>query len=86
MIYACVSSISCLNSWSSFLIPLMLTCNMIIFISFYCYICVIVWCLLSCGRLWSVCVFVVGPYVDVVVSVTVMRVLHVSILIECDGA
>ena len=38
-------------------------------------------CLWSCCRLWSVCEFVVVPYVDEVVAVTVMRVrlfvLHV---------
>ena len=38
-----------------------------------------------CGRLW----FVLVPYVDEVVAVTVMRVLlfvlHVCLLIECDG-
>ena len=37
-----------------------------------------------CGRLWSVCEVVVVPYMDAVVSVTVMRVLlfvlHVSML------
>ena len=40
----------------------------------------------SCGRLWSVCEFVVVPYVDEVVAVTVMRVLlfvfHVCLLRE----
>ena len=43
-----------------------------------------------CGRLWSVCEVVVVPYVDVVIAVTVMRVLlfvlHVCLLRECDGA
>ena len=47
-------------------------------------------CLLSCGRLWSVCEVVVVPYVDAVVAVTVKRVrlfvLHVCLLRECDGA
>ena len=46
-------------------------------------------CVWSWGRLWSVCEFVVVPYVDVVVAVTVMRllllVLHVYLLRECDG-
>ena len=46
-------------------------------------------CLWSCGRLWSVCEFVVVPYVDEVVAVTVMRVLlfvlHVCLLRECDS-
>ena len=36
---------------------------------------VFVLCLLSCGRLWSVCEVVVVSYVYAVVSVTVMRVL-----------
>ena len=42
----------------------------------------------SCGRVWPVCEFVVIPYVDEVVAVTVMRVLlfvlHVCLLRECD--
>ena len=42
-----------------------------------------------CGHLWSVCKFVVVPYVDEVVAVTVMCVLlfvlHVCLLRECDG-
>ena len=42
-----------------------------------------------CGHLLSVCDVVVVPYVDAVVSVTVMRVmmfvLHVCLLRECDG-
>ena len=42
----------------------------------------------SCGRIWFVCEFVVVPYVDEVVAVTVMRlllfVLHVCLLRECD--
>ena len=42
-----------------------------------------------CGRLWYVCEFVVVPYVDEVVAVTVMRVLlfvlQVCLLRECDG-
>ena len=46
---------------------------------------VLVLCLWSYGRLWSVCDFVV----DEVVAVTVMRVLlfvlHVCLLRECDG-
>ena len=32
-------------------------------------------CLQSCGRLWSVCEFVVVPYMDAVVDVIVMHVL-----------
>ena len=48
--------------------------------------CVLVLCLWSCGRLWSVCEVVVLPYVDVLVSVTVMCVLlfvlHVCLLRE----
>ena len=47
-------------------------------------------CLLSCGRLWSVCDVVVVPYVEAVVAVTVMRVLlfvlHVGQRRECAGA
>ena len=42
-----------------------------------------------CGHIWSVCEFVVVPYVDEVVAVTVMCVLlfvlHVCLLRECDG-
>ena len=45
---------------------------------------VICWCCL-----WSVCEFVVIPYVNAVVAATVMRVLlfvlHVCLLRECDG-
>ena len=56
---------------------------------FYCWFCVPVLCLWSCGRLWSICEFVVVPYVDEVVTVTVMRVLlfvlYVCLLRECDG-
>ena len=41
------------------------------------------------GRILSVCEFVVVPYVDEVVALTVMRVLlfvlHVCLLKECDG-
>ena len=43
-----------------------------------------------CGRPWSVCEVVLVPYVDAVVTVTVMRVLlfvlHVCMLRECKGA
>ena len=57
---------------------------------FFCWVCVLVLCLWSHGRLWSVCEVVVVPYVDAVVAVTVMRVLlfvlHVCLLRECDGA
>ena len=46
-------------------------------------------CLQSCGRLWSVCVVVLVPYVDAVVVVSMMRVLlfvlHVCMLRECEG-
>ena len=36
----------------------------------------LVWCLKSCGSLWSVCEVVVVPYaVGAVVAVTVMHVL-----------
>ena len=41
-----------------------------------------------CSHLLSVCEVVVVPYVDAVVSVTVMcalLVLHVCLLRECDG-
>ena len=42
-----------------------------------------------CGHVWSVCDFVVVPYVDEAVAVTVMCVLlfvlHVCLLKECDG-
>ena len=58
--------------------------------SLNCWVCVLVWCLWSFCRLWSVCDVVLVPYVDVVVPVTVMRgllfVLHVCILRGCDGA
>ena len=40
-----------------------------------CCVCVLVLCMWSCGRLWSVCEVVVVPYVDAVVDVTVMHVL-----------
>ena len=67
----------------------MLTCSMMRFISGYCWVYVLVLCLWSCGRLWSVCEVVVVSYVDEVVVVTVMRVLlfvlHVCLLRECDG-
>ena len=50
----------------------------------------LVLCLYSSGRLWSVCKVAMVPYVDAVVGVTVMRVLlfvlHVSMLRECEGA
>ena len=55
-----------------------------------CCVCVLLLCLYSCGRLWSVCEVVVVPYVDAVVAVTVMRillfVLHLCMLRECEGA
>ena len=55
---------------------------------FYCWVCVLVWCLKSCGSPWSVCEVVVVPYVmGVVVAVTVMHalyfVLHVCLLRDC---
>ena len=46
------------------------------------------WSLWSCGRPWSVCEVVFVPYVDAVVAVTVVYVLlllHVCMLIECEG-
>ena len=42
---------------------------------FLCCVCVLVLCLWSCGRLLSVCEVVGVPYVDAVVTVTLMRVL-----------
>ena len=49
---------------------------------------VLVLCLWSYGRIWSVCEVVVVSYVDDVVAMTVMRallfVLHVCLLRECD--
>ena len=52
--------------------------------------CVLVWCLLSCVRLWSVCEVVLVPYVDAVVPVAVVHVLlsvlHVCMLREREGA
>ena len=82
---ACVSCISSLSSSSLFLIPFMLTCSMMIFLSILLLglcPCVVS---LSCGRLRSV----VAPYVDSVVAVTVVRVLlfvlHVCMLRECEG-
>ena len=46
-------------------------------------------CLCVCSRLWSVCEFVVVPYVDAVMAVTVMCVLlfvlRVCMLRECEG-
>ena len=57
---------------------------------YYCCVCVLVLCLYSCGRLWSVCEFVVVRYVDAVVAVTVMCVLLfllcVCMLRVCEGA
>ena len=55
---------------------------------FYCWVCVLVWCLFSCGNPWSVCEVVVVPYVvGAVVALTVMHVLkfvlHVCMLREC---
>ena len=47
-----------------------------IFSQFYCWVCVLVWCMWSCGRPWSVCeVSVVRYDVGAVVAVTVMHVL-----------
>ena len=49
-----------------------------------------VWCLYSCIRPWSACEIVLVPYVDAVVTVTVicvlLFVLHVCMLRECEGA
>ena len=70
------------------LVPFMLTCSMMRFISVL--LLGLCPCVVSCGRLWSVCEVVVVHYVDAMVSVTVMRVLlfvlHVYLLRECDGA
>ena len=56
---------------------------------FNCWVSVLVLCLWSCSRLWYVCEFVVVPYVDEAVAVTVIRVLlfllHVCLLREWDG-
>ena len=61
----------------------MLTCSMMRFLS------LLLLCLWSCGRLWSVCEVGMVPYVDEVVTVTVLRVLllvlHVCMLRECKG-
>ena len=37
----------------------------------------------ACGRIWSVCEFVVVPYVDEVVAVAVMRVLLLWCMCVC---
>ena len=69
----------------------MLTCSMMRIISLLLLSlgpCVVL-CLWLCDRLLSVCEVVVLPYVDAVVSVTVMCVLlfvfHVCLLRECDS-
>ena len=58
-------------------------------LTFFWWLYVLELCLWSCGRLWSVYEVVVVPYVDPVVTVTVMRVLvfvlHACLLRECDG-
>ena len=65
---------------------LMLTSNLIRFLTFTdaCSVCVLVWCVWSCGRPWSVCEVVVVHYVGAGVAVTVMHVLlfvlHVSMM------
>ena len=51
------------SSSSLFLIPFMLTCSMMRLIS-HLLLCLLVLCLWSCGRIWSVCEVVVVPYVD----------------------
>ena len=53
----------------------MLICSMMRFISFF--TAGVVWCLYGCGCPWSVCEVVLVPYVDAVVAVTVMWVVHV---------
>ena len=62
----------------------MLTCSMVRFLSF-----LLLGLCDVCSRRWSVCEVVLVPYVDVVVAVTVMRVLlfvlHVCMLRECEG-
>ena len=82
MISAYVSQISSLSSSSLFLIPFMLTCNMMRFLSLLllglcpCVVSVVMWSsVVVCGRLWSVCEFVVLLYVDAVVAMNVMCVL-----------
>ena len=56
---------------------------------FYCWVCVLVWCLQSWGRLWSVYEVVLVRYVDAVVAVTVicelLFVLHVCIRRVCEA-
>ena len=70
-----------------FLSPFMLTCSMMIFLSLLllglcpCVVSVVMW---SCGRLWFVCEFVVVPYVDEEVAVTVMRVLLVVACVSTE--
>ena len=83
----------CMCVVSFFLIPFMLTCSMMRFLSLLllglcpCVVSVVMW---SCGHLWSVYEVVVVLYVEEVVAVTVMRVLlfvlNVCLLRECDGA
>ena len=83
---ACVSQISSLSSSSLFLIPFMLTFSIMRFLSLLllglcpCVVSVVVFCLSE---------FVVIPYVDEVVAVTVMSVLlfvlHVCLLRGSDG-
>ena len=72
MISACVSWISSLSSPSLFLIPFMLTCSIMRFLSLL--LLGLCPCVVSVV-MWSVCEVVVVPYVDVVVAVTVMCVL-----------
>ena len=61
----------------------------LIFTDFYCRVCLLVWCVYSWGRPWSVCEVVFVPYLDAVVTVNVMRVLlfvlHVCMLRVCEG-
>ena len=59
-----------------------------IFLTFTCWVWVLVLCLKLCGRLWSVCEGVVVPYVDAVVAVmrVLSFVLYVCMLREYEGS
>ena len=65
----------------------MLTRSMMGLSHFYCWVCVVVWCLKSCGRLWSVCEVIFVPYMDTEVAVmrVLLFVLHVCMMRECEG-
>ena len=84
--------INSMNSLSLFLNLFMLICNMIRLPSFLLLgmcPCVVSVVMRSCGRTWSVYEVVWIPYVDTLVSVTVMRillfVLHVCTPRKCKG-